>query len=119
MGVLHASTEKPHRFDLADVTLMATAADRLACAVDRTRLYDAEQRARAVAADALKARDDFLAMASHELKTPMTSLVLLVECLARSALKTSNGDLLPKLESIEHQVLRLAELTESLLDASR
>jgi signal transduction histidine kinase len=119
IGVLEVSDGRPRGFDLSEVDLVRTAADRLATAIDCARLSEGEQKARAAARDALQARDDFLSVASHELKTPMTSLVLLIECLVRSMPKLSSSDLQPRLESIEHQVMRLAHLTENLIEVSR
>jgi signal transduction histidine kinase len=120
MGVLSAGTTERRSFDEADVTLLSTAADRLAGTIERTRLHEAEERARASADQALRARDDFLSMASHELKTPMTSLVLLVQCLLKGQAKPAAGtEVAKRLESIERQVMRLADLTENLLDVAR
>jgi GAF domain-containing protein len=118
-GVLHASSRRRRPFDATDVMLMSTAADRLASAVDCARLHEAERRAQARTDDALKERDDFRSMASHELKTPMTNLVLLAQCLLRGASSSSlDDDLRGKLESLEHQIMSLAELSHDLLDVS-
>jgi signal transduction histidine kinase len=119
-GVLSVGTTSRRSFDEHDLVLVSTAADRIACAIDRTRLHDAEERARASAEAALRARDEFLSMASHELKTPMTSLVLLVQCLMKAAPRAPTlSEIQRRLESIERQVMRLAELTENLLDMCR
>jgi signal transduction histidine kinase len=119
-GVLSAGTTTRRRFDETDVALVSIAADRLAWAIERTRLGDSERRARSCADNALKARDEFLSMASHELKTPMTSLVLLVQCLLKAESRgIENTDFGSKLESIERQVMRLAQVTERLLDLAR
>lgn len=71
---------------------------------------------------ALNLRDEFLSVASHELKTPMTSLKLQLQ-MARRRLRHPAG-YTP--ERIEHaldisvrQVDRLTALVESLLDVSR
>jgi K+-sensing histidine kinase KdpD len=119
-GVLSVATAISRAFDESEVALLSIAADRLASAIDRVRLAEAECRARAIAADALRVRDDFLSMLSHELKTPMTSLVLLVQLLLRSSVNESTEpDVDRSLRSIERQVLRLADLTETLLDVAR
>ncbi len=118
-GVLSTGTTTRRTFDETEIALVRVAADRLASAIERTRLYDAERRARACAEHALKARDEFLSMASHELKTPMTSLVLLVQCLLKAERRTDDADFGNKLESIERQVMRLAQVTERLLDVAR
>jgi signal transduction histidine kinase len=70
---------------------------------------------------ALKLRDDFLSLASHELRTPITSLILKVEWaqrrLAREPLDTPEQQKL--LNFISHQTQRLTRLVESMLDVSR
>lgn len=73
--------------------------------------------------NALNVRDEFLSIASHELKTPMTSLKLQLQMMKRSPkyqyLVTPDS---PKSESIEHlleQVESLQCLIEDLLSVSR
>jgi signal transduction histidine kinase len=69
-------------------------------------------------ANAVRARDDFLAIASHELKTPLTALQLHVETLVR---RRGEGD--PQVErsgeAVRRQVARLTALVNTLLDVSR
>jgi signal transduction histidine kinase len=82
---------------------------------ENARLYEVAQRA-------LKAREDFLSIASHELKTPLTTLRLQLQ-MARQ--KMARGDLLSldgvgrALEASDRQVVRLTHLVEDLLDVSR
>lgn len=77
--------------------------------------------------EALRARDEFLSIASHELKTPLTSLELQVESLERVVARdrdaggTGGGaveKVANKLALIERQVIRLTELINNLLDVS-
>jgi signal transduction histidine kinase len=73
---------------------------------------------------AVHVRDDFLSMASHELRTPLTSLKVHIQGALRAAARR-NDDPVPvaqyvaKLETLEHNVGRLAHLVDSLLDISR
>lgn len=69
---------------------------------------------------ALKSRDDFITIASHELNTPLTSLKLQVQMLKRILSKMKPGDLpdgkLHKfLEEEDGQINRLAHLVEDML----
>ncbi|MFL5264572.1 MAG: ATP-binding protein [Anaeromyxobacteraceae bacterium] len=70
---------------------------------------------------ALRARDDFLSIASHELKTPLAALMLTVDALRRVAQK--NPGLPPRfatsLDGAFRQASRLAQLVNDLLDVSR
>ncbi len=76
------------------------------------------------AQDAIRARDDFLSVAAHELKTPLTALRLNLE---RTLYLTTRGpaETLPK-QSVEkslspalRQIARLQQLLDALLDISR
>ena len=80
----------------------------------------AEERARAADA-AVRARDEFLGVASHELKTPLTALRLHVERLVRGV-SLSAGATVEQATMVAHvdkQVDRLSALVETLLDVSR
>lgn len=73
--------------------------------------------------EALRSRDEFLSIASHELKTPLTSLELQVESLERALARDSSKVGSPEkvgqnLAVIERQVVRMTELINYLLDVS-
>jgi len=75
-------------------------------------------------AQAVRVRDEFLSIASHELKTPLTALDLQIRAL-RERLRASEGgtlsraDLEPKLTLLERQSMRLNTLINTLLDVTR
>ena len=73
---------------------------------------------------AVLVRDDFLSIAAHELKTPLTSLSLQLELLYREAhrrLASDHSDecLRRGIEMSRHQVKRVSDLVDRLLDVSR
>lgn len=67
--------------------------------------------------DALSVRDEFISLASHELKTPITSLGLLLE-LSHRTLKKSNV-VAPYIERSIKELRRLRYLVDELLDVSK
>jgi signal transduction histidine kinase len=73
--------------------------------------------------DAIRARDEFLSVASHELKTPLTSLGLRLHALARAIAADPDSALSQRygreVAAMKRQVTRLAELIDGLLDVSR
>ncbi|MGZ3692944.1 MAG: PAS domain-containing sensor histidine kinase, partial [Bdellovibrionota bacterium] len=80
--------------------------------------------AKARAEQAVRARDEFFSIASHELKTPLTSLKLYTQLRRRRFAKGDLSDFAPdKLEHLvkndERQVERLVFLVDNLLDISR
>src|SRR5262249_54347208 len=68
----------------------------------------------------VRLRDEFLSVASHELRTPISTLTLQTE----SLLRTGNGGVIDerlrkKLATILNQIARLSQLVDVLLDVSR
>lgn len=91
-------------------------ADRVAIAIDNATLY---QEARS----AVQARDEFLSIASHELKTPLTSMLLQLQTVLRSIKSQSLADFsiektMVSLESTISQSRRLSKLVNDLLNIS-
>jgi two-component system phosphate regulon sensor histidine kinase PhoR len=64
-------------------------------------------------------KDDFINMASHELKTPVTSMKLYFDMLMRYTQKTTNSKVNHVIESLSDQTERLQNLVNNLLDVSR
>jgi PAS domain S-box-containing protein len=73
---------------------------------------------------AIRARDDFLSVASHELRTPVTTLLLQLDSMARSIKRRptealASGRLAGNAGNALEQSRRLARLLDQLLDVSR
>ncbi|MCO5167967.1 MAG: ATP-binding protein [Planctomycetes bacterium] len=101
-------------FDDEELALAEEVARRAGLALDNARLYREAQ-------EAIRARDEFLQVASHELKTPLTPLLLQLDSLAL-ALRKANGlgeRLSSKVDVATRQTVRLNRLVDSLLDVSR
>lgn len=87
----------------------------------------AEERARLLEErrQAVEARDQFLAVAAHELRTPLATLGLLVDHLLASAAQESGeapgagSTANPQLGMLKRQVNRLTALVAQMLDVSR
>nr|WP_309891380.1 PAS domain-containing protein [Archangium sp.] len=82
------------------------------------RAQEERERLLREAQEAIRVRDDFLSIASHELKTPLTPLTLHLQMLKK---RSACGQPLPEafLEKALAQVGRLSGLINDLLDASR
>lgn len=108
---------KKERYSKNDLSMLEDLARRIATAADNTNLY-------AQAREAIRTRDEFLSIASHELKTPLTPLKLQTQALIRTlkngSLASINPDRLKKmLDTSDRQIERLARLIDELLDISR
>jgi PAS domain S-box-containing protein len=117
IGVLHVGTLKPRRFTAADAELLQLVADRVALAIEHTRIHDAERRARSEAEAANRAKDDFLATLSHELRTPLNAILGWSRMLREGRLQP--GQTTRALEVIERNALAQSQLISDLLDVSR
>ncbi len=70
------------------------------------------------AQESIRIRDEFIAVASHELKTPLTPLLLQLETALRMP-GALQGETPKLIEGAHRQVMRLSHLVNELLDASR
>ncbi len=66
-----------------------------------------------------KRKDDFISMASHELKTPVTSLVAFAELLQLLCEQEGDAKYLPYLSKMNTQLARLTRLMSDVLDFSK
>ncbi len=74
--------------------------------------------------ESVKSRDEFLSIASHELKTPLTTLRLQNQIFKRAALKGHTNifekqNVIDMVDQNERQVIRLTRLVDDMLDVSR
>src|SRR6185503_16560822 len=84
---------------------------------ERRRLEE-ERLSLAKAEEAIRLRDEFLSLAAHELKTPLTVLQLQLDTL-HDRMDQSGQRVAKKLQRAAQSSERLALLVESLLDVSR
>jgi len=115
LGVLSLTTGR-RLYDAQDLTLAQELARQAALAVDNARLYHEAQHA-------VRLREEFLSIASHELKTPISALQLQVQILLTSLARSPSGPsperLRRSLETVDRQVRRQTQLVNDLLDVSR
>lgn len=104
-------------FDESDFQFAKDLASRAALAFYNSNLYNE-------AKEAIQARDEFLSIASHELKTPLTTLKLQAQLqsrlLSRGSEEAYSKERIDHLtEQTERLVKRLDRLVEDMLDISR
>ncbi|WP_437821538.1 AAA family ATPase [Sorangium sp. So ce1078] len=116
IGALSVVSSVPERrYGDADLELVQEVARRAAIAIDNARLYSAAQ-------EAIRMRDEFLTVATHELNTPLTSLTLSLESMDRAARSGRPWDpqaISRQIDRALRQATRLTRLNNQLLDVSR
>jgi PAS domain S-box-containing protein len=108
LGAMTFGSHDRARFGSVDVERAEDLARRFALAIESARLYRE-------ACDAVVAREEFLRVASHELRTPVQALRFTIEALERK----QHPELLTLLSRASKQVDRLNELNDNLLMAMR
>jgi signal transduction histidine kinase len=107
-----ASADPIQRYGPQDVALLSDVARRTALGLEHARLYQAAQLA-------AQAREDFMQVASHELRGPVASFRLGVELLARELARGSRVRVDERLQVLMRQAERLGRISGALLDVTR
>jgi signal transduction histidine kinase len=117
VGVLTFHFTAPVNFDDEYRDLLESVARHCAQAVERARLYEAADQARAEAERANRHKDELVSIVSHELRTPLNAILGWTSMLQQSMLD-SHG-YARALQSIADNATRQVRLVEDLLDFSR
>jgi PAS domain S-box-containing protein len=113
IGAITFSSIQPHRhYTHDDLSFAQEVARRIALALDNAHLYKEAQ-------NAIRLRDEFIATASHELKTPVTSLKMYTQVLHKRLVRQGEENLALSLTKMDAQITKLALLIEDLLDVSK
>ncbi len=128
-AITFVSAESGRHFTPADLALAEELARHAAFAIENSRLYQKSQ-------EAVRARDMFLSVASHELKTPLTIIQGYTELLKRQVDAAAIGEgqgqeasqervtlnraqLLRRVDNVYTATARLTRLINELLDVNR
>jgi PAS domain S-box-containing protein len=120
IGALIIAANDPDRAMTDDkLPLAEVLAERAALAIENAKLYTEQVEARRKVEDLSRLKDEFLSIASHELRTPVTSIKGYTQ-LAKMLIK--EGDLGTSEEYLDialDQIDRMSRLILELLDVSR
>lgn len=117
LGTLSFASQTRTHFTLAEVELLQSTCDQVAIAIERTNLTNSLQQQAEQLKQANRIKDEFLAVLSHELRSPLNPILgwsKLLQGGKLDKLKTAQA-----LATIERNAKLQAELIEDLLDVSR
>ncbi|MGZ8797460.1 MAG: ATP-binding protein [Thermoanaerobaculia bacterium] len=120
LGALVIAANTPDRAMTDDnLPLAETLAERASLAIENAKLYTEQVEARRKVEDLSRLKDEFLSIASHELRTPVTSIKGYTQ-LAKTLIR--ENDLATSEEYLDialDQIDRMSRLILELLDVSR
>ena len=106
-------------FGSEELALLRTLGALTGLALDRARLFAREHQARVALEEANELKASFIALAAHELRTPVTTIYGFAETLDRLAERLEPERLVELRRSLANEARRLVVLVEQLLDLSR
>lgn len=110
LGVVMATAPEGQVFTRDDAALAAEVARRGSLAIDNARLYQNAQ-------EAIRAREEVLAIVSHDLRNPLNAVMLATSLLKMSA--EIDADEREQLDAVDVSAQRMKRLIEDLLDVTR
>lgn len=110
--ITFVTTETNRHYNQADLLMAQELGTRASVAIENARLYRKSQ-------DAISLRDDFISVASHELKTPITSIKVFTQVLKKHSEQIGDSKAVNHLKTMDKQLNKLTELVYDLLNISK
>jgi PAS domain S-box-containing protein len=111
-AVTFVTAESGRHYTAADLSMAEELASRATLAIENAHLYSEAQ-------NAIGVRDDFISIASHELKTPVTSLKMFTQVLQKQLARKGEENLSRSLIRMDAQLNKLTLLIGDLLNVSK
>lgn len=111
-GMTFVTTETKRNYTETDLKIVEELANRASIALENAGLYKASQ-------DAVTLRDNFISVASHELKTPITSVKIFTEVLQQHSEQIGDQKAVAHLTKMNKQLDKLTELIYNMLNISK
>ncbi|MBW4610152.1 MAG: PAS domain S-box protein [Hassallia sp. WJT32-NPBG1] len=118
LGTLSFASRSKNSFTQNEIGMMQAVCDQIAIAMERASLITSLQQQTLQLTEANRMKDEFLAILSHELRSPLNAILGWAQML-RSSRKLTETQTAKALETIERNARAQTQLIEDLLDISR
>ncbi|HYH27231.1 MAG TPA: ATP-binding protein [Actinomycetota bacterium] len=120
IGVLNVSVSGSGRdYTEHDLRALTVFAEQAASAISNAQVYERQRAANISLAELDRQRQDFLATLTHDLKTPLTSILGYVKLIRRVGDSISTEQAQMFTDVIERQGKRILEMVERLVEVSK
>ena len=119
LGLVVLGAAQPHHYQDDHLALVEDLARRCALALENAQLYSAMTAERDKAADANRAKDEFLGILSHELRNPLVPILGWARRLKKSPAVVKDSVLSAGVETLERNALNILRLANDCLDLVR
>lgn len=120
LGVINVSVSgAPKVYSEHDLRALTAFAEQAATALANARMYEQQRKTSTELAELERQRRDFLATLTHDLKTPLTSILGYVKLLRRAGDNLNSEQAHQFTDVIERQGKRILEMVEQLVEATR
>jgi len=109
IGLLHVCDKKTGAFDENDEAILVQLAQTASIAIENAWLYES-------ARDAAKARDDMMAVVSHDLRNPLNTILLGASMIETAGLPERAADMVQRMQ---RAAARMNDLVNDLLDLTK
>lgn len=106
-------------YDELDFNFAKDFCSRIALTIENTRLYEEVKKDIEKRIEADNKKDEFISIASHELKTPVTSLKAYTQILQSTFTEGQNPQAVEMLAKMDKQIDKLTTLIVDLLDVTK
>ncbi len=111
-AISFVTTDTDRHYNQADLLMAEELGLRASVALENASLYKGSQ-------EAINTRDEFISVASHELKTPVTSVKMFTQILIKHSEQIGDVKAVEHLSRMNKQINRLTELIYDLLNISK
>jgi signal transduction histidine kinase len=119
VGVVDVESRSADAFDESSLDVLSRLADQVALVAHSNRLLSQQRETMSRLQELDQMKSDFIAITSHELRTPITAIRGFVKTLLRNRERLTAEQIASFMKIIDRQSERLARLVEDLLFVSR
>jgi signal transduction histidine kinase len=119
LGIIQLASRTPRKFKPEEVNLLKTIGNQVGVAVQKAQLYEETIRQARELQEASKSQADFTAMLAHDLRSPLSNVIAVVEMLNEGLFGAPNEDQKKWLGRVQNNASTMLDLVNDFLDLSK